>query len=145
MTEPGGPPSGGWAVLAPIALRAFFALSDRWLLSNREQATLIAATPGSIRRWRRDTRRCRLHRDQLERISTLMAIDAVLAELVTGDRTRAEWLRDAHVLPFNQARSPLAHMLRGNMSDLMTLRSLLDYAAPRPAVHAARDAGALTI
>ncbi len=130
-------------MLFPIGLRAFFALADRWALSTREQAILLASTPATIRRWRRDTRRCRLHRDQLERISTLLAIDAAVADVLVPGGDPAMWLRDAAALPFGHGLSPLAQMLRGSVSDLLALLSLLDYATPAPAVDQRRLGTAL--
>ena len=53
------------------------------------------------------------------------------------------WLRDAAAMPFGHGLSPLAQMLRGNVSDLLALLSLLDYATSAPAVDRRRLGTAL--
>lgn len=133
QTTSNRPPDGGWSRLSPIGLRAFFHLAKRWSLSTREQAVLLASTPATIRRWQRSSARSRLHRDQLERISTLMAIDAAIAGILSSEGSAAAWLRDVTALPYGCEASPLEQMLCGNVSDLLTLLSLLDYATPTPA------------
>ncbi len=123
-------PQGGWSRLSPLGLRTFFRLADRWALTPREQAILLASTAASIRRWRRSSERSRLHRDQIERISTLIAIDAGITALLPPSRTPAAWLRDAAALPFANGTPPLSRMLGGHVSDLLTVLSLIDYATP---------------
>lgn len=137
-------PKGGWSRLAPLALRTFFRIADRWALNTREQAVLLASTPASIRRWRRNSERSRLHRDQVERISTLITIDAAVTALLPHGQTPATWLRDATALPFGNGTAPLARMLCGNVSDLLTVLSLIDYATPVLAQEELR-AGAMSL
>lgn len=71
-----------------------------------------------------------------------MAIDAAITGILPPEGSAAAWLRDEAALPYGRGASPLAQMLGGNVSDLLTLLSLLEYATPR-STRATLPAGAV--
>jgi len=131
---------GRYSALSAVGLRAFFRLAARWQLDACEQAVLLACSRRTLARWvgcPRATERSRLHRDRIERISTLLAIDTSARALMgpradATDEALANWLRRRGSDPIWNNRSPLDLMLGGSMSDLLAAHSLMDYAAPPP-------------
>lgn len=107
-----------------IALKAFHRVADRWGLERKDRATLLAASMRSIARWERDASPARLHRDQLERISYILAIFAGLRAILGDTSFADEWIR-APNLDFAGA-SPLVRMLMGNVGDLACVRAYVD-------------------
>ena len=133
---------GRYSALSAVGLRAFFRLAIRWQLDIEEQAVLLACSRRTLARWvgcPRATERSRLHRDRIERISTLLAIDARASAMIgprsdtsAADEALATWLRRRGSDPIWNNSSPLDLMLGGSMSDLLAAHSLMDYAAPPP-------------
>ncbi len=116
------------AVAAPgreaVALKAFRRIAQRWRLNREQQATLLAASPRSIDRWKKGPERATLTKDQFERISYLLGIYGGL-HAVLGDSPLAnEWVMRENV-DFG-GRTPLDRMLAGNVGDLAAVRHYVD-------------------
>ena len=127
MTSPGIRP----AELAPgdlggPALRAFFAIAERWQLRIADQRRLLGEPPEStFYKWKRQ-RDAVLSRDVLERISYLLGIYKSL-QILFPDPARADaWVRRPNDAALFGGRSALERMLGGNVSDLYVVREYLD-------------------
>ena len=113
--EPGGP-----------ALRAFFAIAERWQLRIAEQRRLLGEPPEStFYKWKRQ-REASLGRDVIERISYVLGIYKSL-QILFPDAARADaWVRRPNDAPLFGGQSALERMLSGNVSDLYVVREYLD-------------------
>lgn len=132
--------------LAAPALRAFFALAERWELSTEEQLALLGS-PGrtTLFAWRRAAPRA-LAPDALARISYLLASYEALERLFRRAPAEADrWMRrpnSAH--PFHGAM-PLAFASAGGIPALIQLRAYLDDATGGPPTRDHAGAPAKTI
>ena len=108
------------------ALRAFFAIAERWGLRVAEQRRLLGEPPEStFYKWKRQ-RDAVLSRDVLERISYLLGIYKSL-QILFPDPARADaWVRRPNDAALFGGRSALEGMLGGNVSDLYVVREYLD-------------------
>ena len=114
------------AELGGPALRAFFAIAERWELRIADQRRLLGEPPEStFYKWKRQ-RDAALTRDVVERISYLLGIFKSL-QILFPDPARADaWVRLPNdAVPFG-GRSALERMLAGNVSDLYVVREYLD-------------------
>ena len=112
--------------LGAPALRAFFAIAERWGLRVSEQRRLLGEPPEStFYKWKRE-RDGTLSRDVLERISYVLGIYKAL-QILLPDAARADaWVRQPNAAgPFG-GRSALERMLGGNVGDLFVVRQYLD-------------------
>lgn len=153
-SAPSGAPDPRHRLAAP-ALRAFFALAERWELSTEEQLALLGS-PGrtTLFAWRRAAPRS-LAPDALARVSYLLASYEALERLFRRAPGEADgWMRrpnSGH--PFHGV-TPLAFAVEGGIPALMQLRAYLDHAAggppsrgeaaPRPAMRVVRERGSGT-
>ena len=108
------------------ALRAFFAIAERWGLRIVEQRRLLGEPPEStFYKWKRE-REASLGRDVLERISYVLGIYKSL-QILFPDAARADaWVRRPNSAPTFGGRSALERMLSGNVADLYVVREYLD-------------------
>ncbi|HNR91454.1 MAG TPA: MbcA/ParS/Xre antitoxin family protein [Dokdonella sp.] len=114
-TELGGP-----------ALRAFFAIAERWGLRVADQRRLLGEPPEStFYKWKRE-RDGSLGRDVLERISYVLGIYKSLAILFPDAERADAWVRRPNSAPAFGGRSALERMLSGNVADLYVVREYLD-------------------
>lgn len=127
MTSPGIRP----AELAPgdlggPALRAFFAIAERWQLRIADQRRLLGEPPEStFYKWKRQ-REAQLGRDVIERISYVLGIYKSL-QILFPDAERADaWIRRTNAAPTFGGQSALDRMLSGNVADLYVVREYLD-------------------
>jgi antitoxin Xre/MbcA/ParS-like protein len=125
MTQP-QPYTAPVPELGGPALRAFFALADRWELRASEQRTLLGDPPEStFYKWKRE-QDGNIARDVIERISYLLGIYKDLA-ILFPDPTQAEgWVRRPNTAPLFGGNSALDRMLSGNVADLFVVRQYLD-------------------
>jgi uncharacterized protein (DUF2384 family) len=109
---------------AGVVLRAFSRIADAWSLGHAARATLLAASPRSVDRWKNDPSSAQLNRDQFERISYILGIysglHAILGESVLAD----DWVRRPNT-DFS-GRAPIDVMLAGNVGDLFEVRRYVD-------------------
>lgn len=114
----------GEAGQSGAALRAFFAIADKWGLSAREQRNLLGGPPRStFSRWK-TARRGRLGPDALDRISYILGIYLALHQLFPEPNQADGWVRRPNAY-FNGC-SALQRMLAGGMTDLHVVRQFLD-------------------
>ena len=108
------------------ALRAFFALAERWKLRAAEQRTLLGEPPESTYfKWKKQQDGTP-SRDVIERISYLLGIWKDL-QILFPDATQADaWVRKPNDAPLFAGRSALDRMLSGNVADLYVVRQYLD-------------------
>lgn len=114
------------ALLGGSALRAFFAIAERWDLRIAEQRRLLGDPPEStFYKWKRE-RDGVLSRDVIERISYVLGIFKDL-EILFPEPARADaWVRKPNAAPVFGGRSALDRMLSGNVADLYVVRQYLD-------------------
>lgn len=114
------------ADLGGPALRAFFALADRWKLRAAEQRTLLGEPPESTYfKWKKQQDGTP-SRDVIERISYLLGIWKDL-QILFPDPVQADaWVRKPNAAPLFGGRSALERMLSGNVADLYVVRQYLD-------------------
>ncbi|MFC4728445.1 MbcA/ParS/Xre antitoxin family protein [Coralloluteibacterium thermophilus] len=112
--------------LAAPALRAFFAIAERWKLKNAQARRLLGDPPEStFFKWKK-SQEGSLGRDTLERISYVLGIFKAL-EILFPDPTRADaWIHRPNAAPPFGGASALDRMLSGNVADLYVVRSYLD-------------------
>lgn len=108
------------------ALRAFFAIAERWQLRIADQRRLLGEPPEStFYKWKRQ-REAQLGRDVIERISYVLGIYKSL-QILFPDAERADaWIRRANSTPTFGGQSALERMLSGNVADLYVVREYLD-------------------
>lgn len=108
------------------ALRAFFAIAERWQLRIADQRRLLGEPPEStFYKWKRQ-REAQLGRDVIERISYVLGIYKSL-QILFPDAERADaWIRRANAAPTFGGQSALDRMLSGNVADLYVVREYLD-------------------
>jgi hypothetical protein len=110
---------------SPVALRAFFAIAERWQLTADEQMTLLGSPARStFFKWKKDGGL--LPQDTLERISYLIGIFKALQILFPDEKIADEWIRRPNRAPTFNGKSALEHMLAGRVSDLFVVRRVLD-------------------
>lgn len=108
------------------ALRAFFALAERWKLRAAEQRTLLGEPPESTYfKWKKQQDGAP-SRDVIERISYLLGIWKDLQILFPDPAQADAWVRKPNDAPLFGGRSALDRMLSGNVADLYVVRQYLD-------------------
>lgn len=107
----------------PEGLEAFFAISEKWRLTNDDQIRLLGS-PGrsTFFKWKKDGGA--LPHDTVERISHILSIWKALNILFTIEERGCEWLRRKNT--FFDGASALDVMLGGTVADLYRVRSYLD-------------------
>lgn len=112
------------ARLSGPALRAFFAIAEKWGLSAHEERTLLGCPPRStFSRWK-VARRGRLGPDVLDRISYMLGIYRALHEQFPDANQADGWVRRSN--SFFDGNSALKRMLSGGIADLHAVRRLLE-------------------
>ncbi|MBB3226585.1 hypothetical protein FHW69_001175 [Luteibacter sp. Sphag1AF] len=114
------------ADLGGPALRAFFALAERWDLRVAEQRTLLGDPPEStFYKWKRQQDGTP-SRDVIERISYLLGIYKDLQILFPDSDQADAWIRKPNDASLFGGAPALARMLSGNVADLYVVRQYLD-------------------
>jgi len=116
--------------LGATALRAFFAIAERWSLSELEQIRILGLTSRfTLQRWKAQAQHqapLQLKRDTIERISYVLGIYKAINVLLPIRRRADGWVRTANEAPIFGGRSALDRMTAGNVSDLYEVRKYLD-------------------
>lgn len=108
------------------ALRAFFALAERWKLRGADQRTLLGDPPESTYfKWKKQQDGAP-SRDVIERISYLLGIWKDLQILFPDPAQADAWVRKPNTASLFGGRSALERMLSGNVADLYVVRQYLD-------------------
>ncbi|TCV96503.1 uncharacterized protein DUF2384 [Luteibacter rhizovicinus] len=114
------------AELGGPALRAFFALAERWDLRVAEQRTLLGDPPEStFYKWKRQQDGTP-SRDVIERISYLLGIYKDLQILFPDHEQADAWVRKPNDAALFGGQAALERMLSGNVADLYVVRQYLD-------------------
>lgn len=113
------------ARLSRSALRAFFAIVDRWKLRDDDARELLGGVSSSAYyEWKKKPERT-LEVDRITRISYLIGIYKAL-HLLYGDELADEWVRLPNRNALFGGRSPLEYMIAGGLLAMQTVRRLLD-------------------
>ncbi|MGH8017127.1 MAG: MbcA/ParS/Xre antitoxin family protein [Opitutaceae bacterium] len=109
-----------------VALKGFFAITDKWALPARDQQVLLGGIGRTTFAKYRKLPEVALARDTLERISYIFGIHKALLVLFGSEKRATAWLRKPNTdHPFN-GRSALDRMLAGSVVDLAAVRDYLD-------------------
>jgi uncharacterized protein (DUF2384 family) len=110
---------------ARIAVNAFKKLADRWELGQAERARLLGRSDRTAYRWAGGAGRADrpLHRDTLERIALLIGIHEDVRVVLGPGEAASGWLRRPNA-DFG-GRTPLEHLLGGNVADIVDVRRYL--------------------
>jgi uncharacterized protein (DUF2384 family) len=107
-----------------VALKAFFRLSTRWNLGEKDRASLLAANVSDMERWKQEPTKVDLTDEQLLRLSYVFGIFHGL-HAVFGDAHAAdEWLRRPNSDFEN--RAPLEQLLAGGLNELAAMCDYVD-------------------
>jgi len=111
--------------LSAPAMKAFFAIADKWSLRNEDAMALLGgASHGRYYELKRN-RKGLLSQDELTRISLLIGIFKAL-NILFGQRLANQWpLRPNSNAMFNNA-APLQLLVRGGVPGMIGVRRLLD-------------------
>ena len=111
--------------LSPAALKAFFNIMARWEVRDEDARGLLGGvTNGQFYEMKRKPDRV-LERDRLTRISYLIGIFKAL-RILHSEPLADEWVHLPNSNPVFGGQTPLAHMMRGGLPALQTVRRLLD-------------------
>lgn len=109
-----------------VALKGFFAITDRWDLSAGEQQVLLGGIGRTTHAKYRKLPEVALARDTLERISYIFGIHKALLILFGSEARATAWLRKPNkAAPFH-GRTALDRLLAGSITDLAAVRDYLD-------------------
>ena len=109
------------------ALRAFFALSEKWGLTREQGITLLGSPARSTYHNWKKINVTSLNHDTLERISYLLGIHKALGIIFSRNPESVfSWIHKRNNHPFFAGQSALDKMLSGNLSDLFLVRGFLD-------------------
>jgi uncharacterized protein (DUF2384 family) len=123
-----GPSEPNPPVLA--AIKAFRKLAGLWDLGMADQLCLLGlreTQKATYYRWLREartgSRNLQLDRDQMARISHLLAIFEALGHLFQVPGQADAWVHRPNPHPIFQDRPPLERLRRGGMEDLIAVRA----------------------
>ncbi len=113
------------ARLSPAAIKAFFAIVEKWELRNEDAMALLGGTSNGRFYELKKTRDGLLSQDELTRISLLIGIFKAL-NILFSQRLANQWTsRPNSNGMFNNA-PPLQLLLRGGVPGMLGVRRLLD-------------------
>ena len=111
--------------LSEPALKAFFNIMARWKVRDEEARVLLGdVSNGPFYEMKRNPGRI-LERDRLTRISYLIGIFKAL-RILHGETLADDWVHLPNSHPIFAGQAPLAHMIRGGLPAMQTVRRLLD-------------------
>ncbi len=112
--------------LARGALRAFFAIAERWSLKDADARALLGGiSNGTYYAWKRDPRPRALDEDTIRRISYLVGIFKAL-NILYGEKLADAWVSLPNSNRIFAGAPPLAYMIAGGLTAFQTVRRLLD-------------------
>jgi len=127
------PPEPEAKLAALAAIRAFRKLAGLWQLDMSDQLALLGlreTQKATYYRWLREaragSRSLKLDRDQMARISHLLAIFEALGQLFQVPEQADGWVRRPNSHPVFQGRPPLERLVRGGMEDLIAVRAYVE-------------------
>ena len=111
--------------LSEPALKAFFNIMARWKVRDEDARILLGdVSNGPFYEMKRNPDRV-LERDRLTRVSYLIGIFKAL-RILHSEPLADEWVHLPNSNPIFAGQTPLAHMMRGGLPAMQTVRRLLD-------------------
>lgn len=111
--------------LSSAALTAFKSLVQIWQLTGTEAAALIAVSPSTWDRMKKDGSTQALNQDQLTRVSALVGILKGLRLLFVDDMP-SRWPRLKNKGPLFDGRTPIESMIEGGIPRMLEVRRHVD-------------------
>lgn len=108
-----------------VALKAFFAIVDKWQLTSEQERQLLAVPRATFYRWKNQLDGS-LTADTLERISYILGIYKALRILLPSELAANQWLHKPNSAPLFGGRTALEKLLKGHVIDLADVRRYLD-------------------
>lgn len=113
--------------LSKAALRAFFALSEKWQLTRDQSITLLGRPSVSTYHNWKNLKSSSLSHDTLERISYLLGIHKTLRIIFSRNpESVISWIHKPNKHALFAGRSALEKILSGSITDLFIVREYLD-------------------
>jgi len=111
--------------LSSAALTAFKSLVQIWQLTGTEAAALIAVSPSTWDRMKKDGSTQALNQDQLTRVSALVGILKGLRLLFVDDMS-IRWPRLKNKGPIFDGKTPIESMIEGGIPRMLEVRRHVD-------------------
>ena len=108
-----------------VALKAFFAITQKWGLSNDQESILLGTPLSTLYRWK-SKKQGSLTKDQLERISYILGIYKALRILLPSEALANKWIKTPNTAPLFNGHSALDKLMKGHVIDLADIRRYLD-------------------
>ncbi len=108
-----------------VALKAFFAITQKWQLNSEQERVLLGTPKATFYRWKQQ-RDGALSQDTLERISYILGIYKALRILLPTEKMANTWIHKPNLAPLFSGHSALDKLLKGRVVDLADVRRYLD-------------------
>lgn len=108
-----------------VALKAFFGITQKWLLTTEQERIILGVPRATFYRWKHQLEGS-LTPDTLERISYILGIYKALQILLPNEEMSNKWIHKANNAPLFGGQSALDKLLKGRVIDLADVRRYLD-------------------
>lgn len=108
-----------------VALKAFFAITQKWKLTGEQERILLGVPKATFYRWKHQLNGS-LTLDTLERISYILGIYKALRILLPNENSANQWIHKPNTAPLFSGKTALDKMLGGRVIDLADVRRYLD-------------------
>jgi len=108
-----------------VALKAFFAITQKWKLSGKQECVLLGIPKSTLYRWKHELDGS-LTQDTLERISYILGIYKSLRILLPSEKSANQWIHQPNFAPLFNGQSALDKLMKGRVVDLADVRRYLD-------------------
>lgn len=108
-----------------VALKAFFGITDKWMLTSQQASILLGIPLSTFYRWK-EQRTAPLSADTLERISYILGIYKALRILLPNENAANTWIHKPNSAILFGGKSALEKLLVGRVIDLADVRRYLD-------------------
>lgn len=108
-----------------VALKAFFAITQKWQLSSDQERVLLGIPKATFYRWKQQKDGA-LSQDTLERISYILGIYKALRILLPTEKMANAWIHKPNLAPLFSGHSALEKLMKGQVVDLADVRRYLD-------------------
>ncbi len=111
--------------LSPSAIKAFFAIVEKWQLRNEDAMALLGGASHGRYYELKKNRKGLLSQDELTRISLLIGIFKAL-NILFGQRLANQWTSRPNSNPMFNDAPPLQFLARAGVPGMIGVRRLLD-------------------
>lgn len=108
-----------------VALKAFFNITERWLLTSDQESILLGVPKSTLYRWKQQ-KNGHLSKDTIERISYILGIYKALRILLPTETAAHEWIHQPNTATLFGGKSALNKCMKGRVIDLADIRRYLD-------------------